>query len=210
VTCCVRRETSTAPGPPSRLPCGSAAGTATPGTWPTPSSAWPSWPGMWATGTGQPRCTASRKPVRTGPAIRGKNSPRGIAGTAWTKRAHTWAMSSWTGPTPRAWRSAATRPSTWLSRKPARPDRYRVNRGSSLTGRPGPPAGTVLAFASDTGGHARPLHRVPYRNATVRLLIARQTSGVHDSRLFVRLAAVRVSNRPPSRARLKSEPDHGT
>jgi tetratricopeptide (TPR) repeat protein len=41
------------------------------------------------------------------------------------KRAHTWAMSSWTGPTPRAWRSASTRPSTWLSRKPARPDRYR-------------------------------------------------------------------------------------
>ena len=53
-------------------PCGSAAGTATTGTWPTPSSAWPAWPAMRATGTGQPRCTASRRPFSTGRAIRGR------------------------------------------------------------------------------------------------------------------------------------------
>jgi len=88
-----------------------------------PSSAWPAWPAMRATGTGQLRCTASRKPFRTGPAVRGRNSPRVTAGTAWTKRVRTSAMSSWSEPTPRAWRSAWRRPSTWLSERRVRPDR---------------------------------------------------------------------------------------
>ena len=117
-----------------------------------PSLAWPAWPAMRATGTGQPRCTAPRRRFLTGRAIRGKNSTRVTAGTAWTKRVRTWAMSSWSGPTPRAWRSASTRPSTWLSQKRARPDRYRrKTRGSSLTGQARAAADTVLAFASDTG-----------------------------------------------------------
>ncbi len=64
--------------------------------------AWPAWPAMRAIGTGQLRCTASRKRFLTGPAIRGKNSRRVTAGTAWTKRVRTWAMSSWSGPTPGA------------------------------------------------------------------------------------------------------------
>jgi predicted ATPase len=123
--CCAWREISTAPGLRGRPPCGSAAGTATPGSWPSPSSAWPSWPAMRATGTGQPCCTAPRRPSLTGPAIRGKNPMRVTAWTAWTKRVRTWAMSSWSGPTRRAWRSASTKPSTWLSRKRARPDRCR-------------------------------------------------------------------------------------
>ncbi len=48
----------------------------------------------------------------TGPASRGKKTRRVSAGTAWTKRVRTWAMSSWSGPTLTAWRSAARRPST--------------------------------------------------------------------------------------------------
>ena len=83
--------------------------------WPTPSSAWPAWPAMRATGTGQLCCTAPRRPFRTGRAIRGRNSTRATAGTASTKRVRTWAMSSWSGPTPRAWRSASSKPSTWPS-----------------------------------------------------------------------------------------------
>ena len=118
-------ETPTAPGPRSRQACGSAAGTAATGTWPTPSLAWRTWPGMRVTGTEQLRCTASRRRFLTGPAIRGKKSRRVTAGTAWTKRVRSWAMSNCSGPTPRAWRSAWRRPSTWLSRKRVRPDRYR-------------------------------------------------------------------------------------
>ena len=77
---------------------------------------------------------------------------RVTAGTAWTKRVRTWAMSSWSGPTPRAWHSAWRRPSTWLSRKPARPDRCRrETRESSLTGQARAAADTVFAFTSDTG-----------------------------------------------------------
>ena len=92
------------------------------------------------------------KPFRTGRAIRGKNSPRVTAGTAWTKRVRTWAMSSWSVPTPRAWRSAWRRPSTWLSQRRVRPDRCRRETGgSSLTGQARAAADTVLAFASDTG-----------------------------------------------------------
>jgi hypothetical protein len=71
--------------------------------------------GVRATGTGQPHSTASRKPFRTGPAIRGTNPTRVTGETAWTKRGRTWAMSSWSGPTTRAWRSARRRRSTWLS-----------------------------------------------------------------------------------------------
>jgi hypothetical protein len=44
--------------------------------WPAPSPAWPAWPEMAVTGTAQPHSTASRKPFRTGPAIRGKNPTR--------------------------------------------------------------------------------------------------------------------------------------
>ena len=52
-----------------------------------------------------------------------------------TKRGRTWATSSWSAPTPRAWRSASRRPSTWPSRKRARPGRYRrKNCASPLTG----------------------------------------------------------------------------
>ena len=81
-----------------------------------------------------------------------RSAPRVTAGTAWTKRVRTWAMSSWSGPTPRAWRSASRRPSTWLSRKRARPDRYRrQTRGSSLISQARAAADTVLASASDTG-----------------------------------------------------------
>ena len=125
VTCSARRETSTAPGPPSRQACGSAAGTATTGTWPPPSWAWPAWPRMRATGTGQRRCTAPRRPFGTGPEIHGTYTRRVDAGTAWTKRVRTWAMSSWSRPTPRAWRSASTRPSIWPSGQ-SRPPRNRL------------------------------------------------------------------------------------
>jgi hypothetical protein len=75
--------------------------------------------------SGQLHCTASRRPSGTGPAIRGKYLRRMTAGTAWTKRVHTWAMSGWSGSTPRAWRSASRRPSTWPCQERARPDRYR-------------------------------------------------------------------------------------
>ena len=60
------------------MPCGSAAGTATRGTWPTPSSAWRAWPAIWVTGTGQPRCTASRRPCSTRREFRGNGSTRGL------------------------------------------------------------------------------------------------------------------------------------
>ena len=77
------------------------------------------------------------------------------AGTAWTKRVRTWAMSSWSGPTPRAWRSASRRPSTWLSQKRSRPDRYRrETRGSSLTGQPGPPQIPCSRSHRTPAGHA--------------------------------------------------------
>ena len=41
------------------------------------------------------------------------------------ERARSWAMSSWNGPTPRAWRSASTRPSTWPCEDRTRADRCR-------------------------------------------------------------------------------------
>ena len=94
--------------------------------WPAPALAWRAWPAMRATGTRQPRSTAPHRPFRTGRAIRGKkNSTRFTAGTASAKPVRTWAMSSWSGPTPRAWRSALRRPSTSRSGRRVRPDRYR-------------------------------------------------------------------------------------
>jgi MalT-like TPR region len=63
--------------------------------------------------------------LRDRTAVRGTSPPRATARTAWTKPVRTWAMSSWVGPTPRAGRSALRRPSTWLSERRARPDRYR-------------------------------------------------------------------------------------
>jgi predicted ATPase/class 3 adenylate cyclase len=57
-----------------------------------------------ATGTGLVRCTAPRRRFSTGRELRGVSTTRVTAGTASTKRVRTWAMSSWSGPTPRAWR----------------------------------------------------------------------------------------------------------
>jgi hypothetical protein len=88
---------------------------------------------------GQLRCTAQRRPFRTGRALCGRSSTRATAGTASTKRAHTWAVSSWSGPTPKAWRSASRRPSTWLSEDRVRHDRCR--RLTPRAVRPASPGG---------------------------------------------------------------------
>jgi hypothetical protein len=53
--------------------------------------------GRLGTGSHAPRHRAGFKD-RTGPASRGKKTRRVSAGTAWTKRMRTWAMSSWSGP----------------------------------------------------------------------------------------------------------------
>jgi hypothetical protein len=71
----------------------------------------------------QLRGTAPRRPFRTGRARCGRSSTRATAGTASTKPARTWAVSSWSGPTPKAWRSASRKPSTWPSEDRVRPDR---------------------------------------------------------------------------------------
>ena len=88
---------------------------------------WPGVPGRRCGRLGPGSCAARRRAgaFRTGRAFRGRSSTRATAGTASTKRVRTWAMSSWSGPTPRAWRSASRRPSTWLSEDRVRPDRYR-------------------------------------------------------------------------------------
>jgi hypothetical protein len=114
------------PGPCWRPPCGSAAGTGIPEAWPAPASTWRAWPAMRATGTGLVHCTAPRRRSLTGQELRGVSTTRATAGTASTKPVYTWAMSSWSGPTPRAKRSALRRPSTWLPERQARPDRYRL------------------------------------------------------------------------------------
>jgi hypothetical protein len=69
-----------------------------------------------------------------------------------------------------------------------------------MTGQARAAADTVLAFASDTGRACPAGALYAVANAAGRLQIARQRSGVYGSRLFVRLAALGVSNRLPSRA----------
>jgi hypothetical protein len=81
-------------------------------------------------------------------AIRGKNPSHVTAGTAWTKHGRAWVMSSWNVPTPRAWRLASRRPSTWPSEDRTGADRWRrETQGLSLTGQASANADTVLAEA---------------------------------------------------------------
>ena len=85
------------------------------------------WPGVprrrrraTGTGPGQLHGVAQAFLDRTGEA--GKSPKRATAGTASTRCAPASAMSSASGPTPRAWRSASTRPSTWPSEQPTQPE----------------------------------------------------------------------------------------
>jgi len=66
--------------------------------------------------------TAPRKPPSTRPGNRGSIWKRATARTASARCAPTSARSSPGEPTPRAWRSASTRPSTWPPERPAQPD----------------------------------------------------------------------------------------
>ena len=69
------------------------------------------------------------------------------------KRVRTWAMSSLREPMPRAWRSAWRRPSTWLFRKPAQPDRYRRETDERLQVNGWP----LACYACDRGRRSRDL-----------------------------------------------------
>ncbi len=60
---------------------------------------WRSWTATWATGTGQPCCTAPRRPCSTRPELRGTPSTCPTARKASTRQARPWVMSSSGEPT---------------------------------------------------------------------------------------------------------------